>query len=180
MSVTLGPNGFTSDTNTLQTKINNTDVVENHTLAGGSTNPNVKMSIKKATPSWSGYVGGGTGNGEVWSNYTVTGAQRHNSANSGFDASTGRFTAPIAGTYIFNMFGITATSGDTDIRYAIRRNGNTNSSHCISSSGGGNYSPTCVSVTWYMAVGDYADCSVYEGGSAHGGDWNGFSGLYVG
>ena len=59
MSITLGPNGFTSDTNTLKTTLNSTDVVENHTLAGGSTNPNVQMSIKKATPSWSGYIGAG-------------------------------------------------------------------------------------------------------------------------
>jgi len=180
MAVTLTSNGFTSDSTTLTFNINNTSVVENHTIAGGTINPNARVQKKCATPSWAGYVGGGTATGEVWSTYSVAGSNRHNSTNSGFNASTGRFTAPVEGVYVLNMYGITATSQDGDIRYAIRRNGSANASHCISSTGGGNYSPTCVSVTWYMLVGDYADCSVYEGGVAHGGDWNGFSGYYVG
>ena len=179
MSITLGPNGFTTDTQNLTVKVDNTTVVENHTLAGGSTNSSLAMPIKRATPSWGGFPTGGHDQGQTWNNFSVSGSYRHNSTNSGFDSTTGRFTAPIAGTYVLNMTGITHNATN-NCRYSLRHNGNRNAAHCISSRDGGNYSTTGVSVTWYLNVGDYVECEVYQDGRAHGGDWNGFTGYYVG
>jgi hypothetical protein len=131
--------------------------------------------LKNLRPSFRGYPNAGTGTGQTWSNYSM----QLNTTNSGFNASTGIFTAPKAGVYVFSMWGI-SHQGNTDCRYSLMKNGNTNSSHCITSPNGGNYSPVNVTVAWYMNVGDNAGCTVYSGGVAHNGDWNGFSGHYVG
>ena len=178
MSITLGPNGFESSTTDLKVKISSTTVVEDHRLAGGTVNSTQPMPVKSYKPSWGGYPNQGHATDTIWSNYSMA----HNSQNSGFDSTTGRFTAPVAGTYVLNMGGITHTPGttNTDIRYSLMRNGNQNSAHCISSNNGGNYSPTCVSVAWYLGVGDYVECKVYANGQAHGGNWNNFSGHYAG
>ena len=170
MAITLGPDGFTSDTADLNININNSTTVEQYTSR-------VK-SNKRYRPAFGGYPNGGHGTGSVWNTYSTS----FNSTNSGFNASTGRFTAPLEGTYVFNMAGISHTPGttSTDIRYSMMRNGNQNSAHCITSNNGGNYSPVNNSVTWYLGVGDYVECYVYSGGQAHGGDWNHFSGYYVG
>ena len=76
------------------------------------------------------------------------------------------------------MSGITS-SGSSDTRFAIKLNGSNSASHCISDRQTGNYSPTVVSVTWYLNQGDYAECSVYQDGNAHGGSWNHFSGVQI-
>jgi hypothetical protein len=175
MAITLGPNGFESDSTDLSLAINNTTIVEDHRLAGGSTNPNQRIPVKKFKPSWGGYPNQGHATDTVWSNYSMA----HNSTNSGFDSATGRFTAPIAGTYTINMGGITS-GASSNIRYAIRFNGANNACHNICSSSGGNYAPTVANVSWYMNIGDYCECVVFSGASAHGGSWNNFSGYYVG
>lgn len=131
--------------------------------------------LKNLRPSFGGYPNSGLGTGSTWSNYSTF----HNTTNSGFNASTGVFTAPKAGQYVFSMWGI-SHQGNTDCRYALMKNGNNNSTHSITSPNGGNYSPVNITVTWNMALGDTASCTVYSGGMAHGGDWNGFSGHYVG
>ena len=46
MAITLGPNGFSSDSNTIKTQVSNTTVVENHTVAGGSTNATQRLPMK--------------------------------------------------------------------------------------------------------------------------------------
>ena len=178
MAITLGPNGFESNSTNLKLAISNTTVVEDHRIAGGSTNPNQRIPVKKFKPSWGGHPNQGHGTDSVWTNYNMS----FNSTNSGFDITTGRFTAPVAGTYTINMGGITHTPGttSTDIRYAIRFNGSNNACHNISSNSGGSYSPTCATVSWYMNVGDYCEPVVYQGGQAHGGSWNNYSGYYVG
>jgi len=179
MSITLGPNGFTTDTQNLTVKVGNTTVVENHTLAGGSTNPNQALPIKRATPAWGGYPTTGHGTAQIWQNYSVSGFGRFNSTNSGFDATTGRFTAPVAGTYVLNMNGIN-NGANNNTRYSMRYNGSVEYAKCITSRDGGSHSTTGVSSVWYLNVGDYVECDVFSGGSAHGGSWNGFSGYYVG
>ena len=179
MAITLGPNGFSSDSNTIKTQVSNTTVVENHTVAGGSTNANQRLPMKKHTPAWGGYPNGGHAQGQVWNNYTTSGNYTFNSPSSGFNAGTGRFTAPVEGTYVLSMGGI-SHQATNNCRYALRKNGNNNAAHCITSRDGGNYSTVCVSVTWYLALGDYVECIVYDQGRAHGGDWNYFHGYLAG
>lgn len=111
----------------------------------------------------------------VWANNTSV----FNTTNSGMNMTTGRFTAPIAGTYVFDMVGITdGNSGDT--RYALMKNGSASAAHCITQNSTGNHGPTNVTVVWRLAVGDYVEPTVYSGASSHGAGWGYFSGYFVG
>lgn len=177
MAITLRGDGFQYDTE-LNLKVDSTDVVETHGLAGGSTNADQYLGGHVVRSFFAGYPNGNHGEGNVWNSYTTTEAGCGNSTNSGFDASTGRFTAPKTGCYILTMSGI-HHNGNSDTRFAIRLNGNTNASHCISDRTTGSYAPTVVSVTWYLNAGDYADCMVYQQGQAHGGSWNHFAGVQI-
>ena len=178
MAITLRGDGFQYDSE-INLKVDNTDVVETHGLAGGSTNADQYCGGHVVRSFFSGYPNGNHGTGSVWNNYTTSGATASaNSTNSGFNASTGRFTAPKTGCYILSMSGITS-SGDSDTRFAIMLNGNTNASHCISDRQTGNYSPTTIAVQWYLNAGDYAECTVYQDGNAHGGSWNHFAGVQI-
>lgn len=165
MSITIGPSGITS-TGALN--------LQNNGLSSVTMDTTGRV-LKNYKPSFRGYPQGGTGTGSTWSNF----AGGHNTTSSGFNASTGVFTAPKAGVYVFSMWGI-SHQGNTDCRYALMKNGDTSAAHGITSPNGGNYSPVNLTIQWYMAVGDTASCTVYSGGVAHSGDWNGFSGHYVG
>ena len=177
MAITLRGDGFQYDTE-LNLKVDNTDVVEKHGLAGGSTNADQYCGGHVVRSFFAGYPNSNHGTGSVWQTYTTSEVASGNSTNSGFNASTGRFTAPKTGCYILTMSGITS-SGSSDTRFAIKLNGSNSASHCISDRQTGNYSPTVVSVTWYMSTGDYAECNVYESGNAHGGNWNHFAGVQI-
>ena len=179
MAITLRGDGWQYDSaGGLNLKVSNTTLVENHQLAGGSTNSDQYVGGHVVRSYFSGYLNSTHGQGEVWGSYTTSGTASGNSTNSGFNASNGRFTAPKTGCYIFAMSGITS-SGNSNTRFAIRFNGNNNASHSISDRGGGSYGPTVVNVQWYMGVGDYADCTVYQDGNAHGGNWNTFCGVQI-
>ncbi len=179
MAITLRGDGFQyTSSGGINLKVNNTDLVENHQLAGGSTNQDQYLGGHVVRSYFAGYPNSGHGEGSVWATYTTTQTGCGNSTNSGFNASTGRFTAPKTGCYILSTAGITA-GGDSDTRFAIMLNGTTAASHSISDRQTGNYSPTAVSVQWYMQAGDYAEATVYQDGSAHGGDWNHFSGVQI-
>ena len=73
MAITLGPDGFSSDSNTIKTQVSNTTVVENHTVAGGSTNATQRLPMKH-TPAWGGYPTGGHAQGQVWNAYSTSGS----------------------------------------------------------------------------------------------------------
>tara|TARA_B100001996_G_C18661249_1_gene593194 strand:+ start:605 stop:1141 length:537 start_codon:yes stop_codon:yes gene_type:complete len=177
MAITLRGDGFQYDSE-LNLKVDNTDTVETHGLAGGSTNSDQYCGGHVVRSFFSGYPNGGHGEGSVWNNYTMSEVGSGNSTNSGFNASTGRFTAPKTGCYILTMSGITH-NGSSDTRFAINLNGNNNASHTISDRQTGSYSPTVISTTWYLNQGDYAECMVYGSGQAHGGSWNHFAGVQI-
>lgn len=177
MAITLRGDGFQYDSE-INLKVDNTDVVETHGLAGGSTNSDQYLGGHVVRSYFSGYPNSNHGTGSVWQTYTTTEVGSGNSTNSGFNAATGRFTAPKTGCYIFTMSGITS-SGSSDTRFAIKLNGNNNASHCISDKQTGNYSPTVISATWYLNAGDYTECTVYSSGNAHGGSWNHFAGVQI-
>ena len=177
MAITLRGDGFQYDTE-LNLKVDNTDVVEKHGLAGGSANSDQYCGGHVVRSFFSGYPNNNHSTGQIWGDYTTSGTASGNSTNSGFNASTGRFTAPAAGCYIFSMSGITS-SGSSDTRFAIKLNGANNASHTISDRQTGSYAPTVVSVTWYLNAGDYTECTVFESGNAHGGNWNMFAGVQI-
>lgn len=177
MAITLRGDGFQYDTE-LNLKVDNTDVVEKHGLAGGSTNSDQYLGGHTVRSYFAGHPNSGHSTGSVWNTYTTSEVASGNSTNSGFNASTGRFTAPKTGCYIFTMSGITS-SGSSDTRFAIMLNGGTSASHTISDNWSSNYSPTVVSVTWYLNAGDYTECTVYSSGNAHGGSWNHFEGVQI-
>ena len=178
MAITLRADGFQYDTE-INLKVDSTDIVEKHGLAGGSTNSDQYLGGHVVRSFFAGYPNSTTGNGEVWSNFNTSAEPGSgNSTNSGFNASTGRFTAPQTGCYILTIAGITS-GGASDTRFAIRLNGSNQASHSISDVGNGSYSPTVINCNWYMMAGDYADATVYSGGGAHGGSWNHFAGVQI-
>ena len=63
--------------------------------------------------------GSGNGAGEVWYNTSAI----FSNVGSHYNNSNGRFTAPVAGTYIFYGTGIKSSSTTTTTRYYIKRNG---------------------------------------------------------
>jgi hypothetical protein len=159
------------------------------TNTGTALTEKVGTSVTSKTIDSSGYVllrnkpafmtspqrsNGASPNG-VWAGNSSV----YNTTNSGMNMTTGRFTAPIAGTYVFDMVGI-SEGGALDIRYALMKNGNTNTAHCITQSTTGNHGPTNVSVVWRLAVGDYVEPIVYSGAGTHGAGWGYFSGYFVG
>lgn len=179
MAITLRGDGWQYDSaGGLNLKVDNTDIVENHQLAGGSTNADQYVGGHVVRSFFAGYPNGGHSTGQIWDNYTTGGTGGGNSTNSGFNASTGRFTAPKTGCYIFAMSGITH-NGSSNTRFAITFNGSNNASHSIADNGNGSFGPTVINTQWYMNAGDYAECTVYQDGEAHGGSWNTFSGVQI-
>jgi C1q domain len=100
-------------------------------------------------PSFFAYKsnGGYTGNVQVIYNGT-----NHNVGNC-YSTSTGRFTAPVAGRYLFSVFSISSSSGGTGY-WSIRKNGSNIAGADWSGSGYVNSSVTCVID---LAVNDYVD-----------------------
>lgn len=116
--------------------------------------------------------------GNPWTSYTsrlVRGGQ----VGSCFDTTTGRFTAPKAGLYQFNLSQITqGNHGDTRIAlyingsYHFRRSivVHTNAPH---------HNNANMGFTTYLGEGDYVEAANHSH-SSHNGTWNHFSGYYAG
>jgi hypothetical protein len=125
--------------------------------------------------------GGGTGtqtlNTEIVFNVANT------NVGSYFSTSTGRFTAPVAGTYFFSMFGMSDINAA--VWYDIRKNGNliTYPHNPYTSTSSPAFRSVGFSVILSLVAGDYVSvftagtaCGMYGGGNNH----NGFCGHLVG
>ena len=98
---------------------------------------------------------------------------------SHYDASNGRFTAPIAGTYIFYFTAIGSSTNDV-YRYSTRKNGNNYphaNTHVRLDTGatGSEYGYGTSAIIMDMAASDYAE--IYfnsdSGNASHGGSGSG-------
>ena len=125
------------------------------------------------------------------SGFTVTGGAWYNISNaiqsetydigSCYNSSNGRFTAPVAGRYIFYAGGWSSISSNGD-RYAFCARVNGGALFYIS---GGNYSPgdtplSSYSIVHNLAANDYVDLFLFSaltgnwGGGSHGVYWGGY------
>ena len=120
-----------------------------------------------------------TTGGSEWSAYNSPLVNTHQ-VGTGFNTSTGQFTAPIAGVYHFNMICMTQSNAG-DSRFALYKNGAQFGPKTIIVSTQGNHHNNCsFATTCYLAQGDYVRPIMYSGSAAYNGDWNCFSGYYVG
>jgi hypothetical protein len=100
-----------------------------------------------------------------------------------YSTSTGRFTAPIAGTYQFTLFTMAYTSLNTYNDNYLRKNGNAVAGAWLRTwSGPSNGAITSMSCYLSLAVGDYIDFYVNNGPALYsdGNVWIRFGGHLVG
>ncbi len=93
---------------------------------------------------------------------------------SGYNSTNGRFTAPVAGTYLF-IFSYLKDAGNTDTYTSIRKNGSALANMDCT---GSNYTPGAIHAIATLAVNDYVDCYV-NGGTVYV-SYRQFSGYLIG
>lgn len=169
MAISLTSNGITS-TSTLAITNNSVSAESIDTLG------NV---IQTQRPAFKQTGAGSTGTGAPWSGYTNPMTNNFNQG-SHFNATNGRFTAPITGIYHFDICAMTQGSS-TDSRLSLAVNGTQTNMRTITISNSGNaHSNYSYSVECYLTAGDYVQPWSYSGSQAHTDTWNAFSGYFVG
>jgi len=97
---------------------------------------------------------------------------------SHYNTSNGRFTVPIAGTYLFicNML----SNGSNRLFHEVRKNGSqVTGTRTESGTGAGQYQSNTTQAILELAYGDYIEIFVGSGG-AYGGSYSSFSGYLLG
>lgn len=95
----------------------------NHALTGGTTRLQIDASGRVTTPSQPSFAARGLSSGSSGIDQVFP-TVRYN-VGSHYSNSTGRFTCPVAGTYLFGWSNIANTTNDV-YRYYIRVNGSAN------------------------------------------------------
>ena len=104
---------------------------------------------------------------------------KHNEG-SNYSTSNGRFTAPVAGTYHFDVnLLIDNSSGSTHYHAQIKKNGSALSGSIVYNyATNGHYNWMGGSCCLYLAVGDYVE--IYASPSIHNGNETSFAGHLIG
>ena len=95
-----------------------------------------------------------------------------------YNTSNGRFTAPIAGTYLF--LSLMLSNGSSRLFHEIRKNGSRiEGTRTESGTGAGQYQSNTTQAIVELAKGDWVAIHVGSGG-AYGGSYSNFSGYLLG
>jgi hypothetical protein len=133
----------------------------NNGTTGLTVNSNGMVSTPLRPAFFVGGNGGTIATGQVipW-NVSVTNTGTY------FNTSTYRFVAPIAGTYVFTMYGIMGVTGgvNTQAEILLRKNGSTTLANMHRNMANSNqWEQGSVTVIVVLAVSDYIDTYTYAG-----------------
>jgi len=162
-NVTSDPTAFRNGDEWLNTTSNVFKRVDATGVVHGSTGAYfVSARYTAATPCTQG-------NDVIWDSV-------ENNASGAYNATNGRFTAPIAGTYYFKAHGLFANADAGDMRMAIYKNGGTYAIRTICYKVASTWLTYHVLGSVVMAAGDYVTIRYEQGPTALYGDsgYNGF------
>jgi len=100
-------------------------------------------------------------------------------SHNAYNPTNGRFTAPIAGRYVFNVWAM--SNGATVLYTEFRKNGSRVYNATPYTGNVGSYGNIAGTIVINLAVNDYIDINVLQGAAYGGGnDHNGFCGYMIG
>ena len=111
-------------------------------------------------------------------NKVVGGVTDHNNGNH-FNTSTGVFTAPIAGRYLFTA-GILTNAANSRMEIFVRKNGSNSIAGNEVTGSGSNYGSPTVTIIYSLAANDTVDLYLSSGTMYSGHPSNYFSGCLLG
>ena len=103
----------------------------------------------------------------------------HLDSHNAYNPTNGRFTAPIAGRYVFNVWAM--SNGATVLYTEFRKNGSRVYNATPYTGNVGSYGNIAGTIVVELVVNDYIDINVLQGAAYGGGnDHNGFCGYMIG
>jgi len=182
MATSINQNQIVSDGAMFYRDTSGNVMSTHHSNGAVSSNDGSGATAPRKRP-WFKYHAGTTETSSTTSTHARDyGASHSGSGQNGdcFNTTNGRFTAPRAGIYLFTIDSITHNSS-SDSRHALYVNATYHSRRTINSSnGGGTHNNRPATYICNLAEGDWVAQADHEGSRSHNGDWNHFSGTYIG
>jgi hypothetical protein len=168
--------GTTAGDSELATRLGAVELGKANLTGGNTFTGTIRMTTQ---PSFRAFVNTSVSYGTTWQKIQITNEVHDNAGN--YDAANSRFTAPVAGVYLFTTSVVTNHEGDGTLAIAI--NGSYNNYITTSMTGSGSFQGPSVSAAVKLAANDYVEVWRYFSSSVttRGPQWSGyFSGHLLG